>query len=746
MSFKRLYISVISFILIAAQLFSAAGCSDAPPFEEDTDCFDKFMSAIAAFDFHTAYGYLSRSSTTDAAPTPSPTPKGATEDPVVDVSSVPTPAPKPSYYILEEDFVKKYTNIFEGLGVYEVSYEKLSEESKDGVNTVAFTMTYRTSVAGDITNNYVMRLVLDELTRRVEWTPALIFPDMSWGYTVRISSIPARRGDILADGELLARTVTLNAIVAKRDEIVSKTAFCERLAGIIGRDEEYVMKKIDDSKSDTVLIDQINDLDLTADMREELDRLKGVEVLENYGTDRYYPQGETLAHTVGYVGYVDTSIDEKTKKPHDDLDSLNEGRSPLDGLYDERSIIGKSGIEKAYEKVLRGKDGLSVTIRDENGEYVSTLFKKPVEHGLDVHLTVDLDIQRRAEEVLDLVLWGEDTSGAVVVMDPKTGVVKAMASYPTFDLNKIAISADTEYYNTLSAMKNKPFNNRPTLGLYPPGSAIKSFTAAAALELGTVKADFVFQGEIVDDYWTPKDFGAWHWPPIKRTKVKNRTEPLNMTNAMLHSDNIYFAYLALLMGEENFLPYLKKIGFEQAMPFELSVGKSTLKVKYDTDSDWNKRSVAETGYGQGQVQISPLQLAAMYCAFKNGGDIPEPRITDSFYKTEGVEYYPVETFENKVWIEDAIKQSTIDTLLPMMRNIMDPSLNGTGKYLRARGCTVAGKTGTAEIGSDKSREISWFVGFRMDVAEVSLRNRASQTGISLPQVRNLLSWLKEPQE
>ena len=153
------------------------------------------------------------------------------------------------------------------------------------------------------------------------------------------------------------------------------------------------------------------------------------------------------------------------------------------------------------------------------------------------------------------------------------------------------------------------------------------------------------------------------------------------------------------------------------MPFELSVAKSTLKVKYDTEEQWNLRSIAETGYGQGQVTIAPLQLATMYCAFRNGGNIPVPRITDSLYRTNGTDYTPYQTFENKTWIEGAIQPYTITVLTPMMKNIMSKDYNGTGSRLRARGCTVAGKTGTAEIGSDKSREISWFVGFRTDVAE-----------------------------
>lgn len=700
-SFKN----ILCFVLISAVLAQLLGCTAGPIILEDADCFTKFMDAICAFDFGTAYGYLSENATT--MPTERPVPTEDSQSGVaVSQTEVPEPTPLPTDYIDRDTFIAKYEAIFDGLGVTSVSYEKLSEETDGDVMKVAFRMTYETEVAGTLTNDYEMRLVTDGVKRRVDWTPALIFPGMKWGYTLKITSVPARRGDILADGKLLAETVMMHAVVADIPKIPDRNGFVTSLAGILGVPAETVIAAINKAKGDVALIMQINDHDLTADMHEAIDKLEGARLIENYGVDRVYPYDSVLAHTIGYVGYVEEA----------DIAKLNEGRLPTDGLYDVHSIVGRSGLEKSYETVLRGKDGLTVTIRNADDEYVSTVFRKPVEHGSDVHLTIDLDLQIRTEEVLDLVLWGDNTAGAVIVMDPKTGDVKAMASYPTYDLNKLAISADVEYYNALAANPAKPLHNRMTLGLYPPGSSIKAFTAAAALEQNKVTPSYVFDGEIENDYWTPSTFGRWMWPPIKRTHVNKRSEPLNMENAMLHSDNIYFAYLALLMGEDSFLSYLRRIGFEQDMPFELSVARSTLKVKFDSEEYWNTRSIAETGYGQGQVTISPLQLATMYCAFRNGGNIPLPHVTKALYKTEGVNYIPYQTFEVGTWIKGAIKQNTISTLIPMMEKIMDKDLNGTGRMLRARGCTVAGKTGTAEIGSDKSREISWFVGFRVNVS------------------------------
>ncbi|MBR6108788.1 MAG: hypothetical protein IKQ36_03545 [Clostridia bacterium] len=704
----RLHKRIVTILLLGSMLLSLICCGKSAEYL-NADCFDKFMEAIAELDYAKAFEQLSRKSTT--------VPPLEITDGIAQVGggasapqpwSTPAPTAKPDEFISRSAFIEKYQNIFGALGVKSVRYEKTGEEPVNSEKrTVRYHAVYETELYGNIENDYVMTLTVEDLTWKVDWTPALIFPDMTWGSTVRINTVSARRGDILASGELLAETVMLDAVTAKLDEIPDKAAFASALAEIISADPIEIIDALDKAKSNTVLIKTMNELELTPDMHEAIDKLDGAQLIENYGMDRVYPKGSLLAHTVGYVGYVS----------EDELEGLNEGRTEADGLYTVHSIVGRSGIERAFETTLRGKDGLSVTVRDPAGEYVSTVYRKPVENGADVHLTIDLDLQERAEKVMDLVLWGDNTSGAVVVMQPKTGEVKALLSYPAYDLNKLAISADKDYYDVISKQKNTPLQNRTTLGLYPPGSAFKVFTASAAMEMGYVGPDYIFEGEIVDDYWTPKEYGTWVWPPIKRTKIKRREEPLNMTNAFLHSDNIYFANLALMMGEEKFFDYLRRVGMEQKFPFELSVARSTLKIRYDDPTYWNLRSIAETGYGQGQVTVSPIQLASMYCAFRNNGDMPEPHVAKALYETDGIKYAPVKEFESKTWIEDAIEPETIEALLPMMKNIMDRNMNGTGKRLRARGCTVAGKTGTAEIGSDKSREISWFVGFRVDVPE-----------------------------
>ena len=704
MKLKNIYKRIGAVILAAAMLPMFPGCRRLP--EGEAAAFTGFTEAIAAGDYASAFEMLSYGSRTEPTPTPEAEPykpgRGETMPPE---TPLPTETPLSTAYIGLDEFTERYKNIFGALEISSSDYE-LKGIEKDGDRRVAtYTATYHSALAGDLTNEYEMTLVPEGDQWRVEWSPALIFPDMDWGDTVRTFKTAARRGDIVASGELLAQTVSTWAVKGVLAEIPDRGAFADSVSQALGLEKADVLEKLDSASGEKALIFTCNEGELSGDVREMLDNTEGAELDTAYGTGRIYPQGELMAHTVGYIGYASEKEAER----------LNEGRTVLDGLYNIHSLIGKSGIEAAYETELRGRDGFSVVIRNSLNETKSTVYERPVENGLDVYLTVDMDMQRRAEEVFGLVLWGDDTSGAAIAMDPKTGEIKCMVSYPSYDLNKLAVRADADYYKQLMEQKNTPMQNRATLGLYPPGSAIKPFTAAAAIEQGFAGPDYIFTGTIEDDYWTPTQYGRWVWPPIKRTKLKKRTEPMNMANCLLHSDNIYFANLALMMGEDAFLGYLRGLGFEQDFPFDLSVLKSTLKVRSDSELYWNTRSIAETGYGQGQTTVTPIQLASLYCAFRNGGDVPVPRITAALYKTNGIKYEPVKEYGSRTWISGALKQSTIDILEPMMEDIMRSDLNGTGKKLRARGCTAAGKTGTAEIGSDKSREISWFVGYRVGV-------------------------------
>ena len=599
----------------------------------------------------------------------------------------------------------------------------------------------------DRTNEYEMTLLKENNLWRVVWQPSHIFPDMAWGDTFDRATLAAERGDIVSHGAVVATNVRLVTVYALLSEIAPKNVLTDEImqenagmseqdaekeadrlysdaeylntrfsaefdaaaaeiAAVLDLDAAELRTKFGKNTNEFITVYQAMPDEVTVEQQEQLNAVNGVHVdTEHYGSKRYYPYGSLLAHTLGYISFA----------TWEEIQTYNEGRDPNDGLYTTDSKVGKSGIEKLYERELRGKDGYYFFIRGTDGAVKKVIYRKDKVDGSDVMLTIDFKLQQRTEELLDLVLFGTDTAGAVVVMNPKTGEVNAIASNPSYDLNRFIKGMSGDEYKALEEQENEPLRNRATRELYPPGSTFKAFTAAAALDTGTVNENYVFTGYVDNDYWKPTGYGEWPWPRIKRTRVYHRTEPMNMTNCMLHSDNIYFADVALKIGQEKFIAYFnEKLGMDKSLPYELGAARSQL---YSRGSVMDNKMLADSGYGQGQVLVTPLQLAAMFSAFANNGDMPTPRITDGLYVTDGVEYKCIRKSEYSVWMEDAISTNAINKIVPMLQGVVDPNKNGTGRSLRVTNVDVAAKTGSAEIGKDKTRMYSWFAGFRLNVAQ-----------------------------
>lgn len=602
--------------------------------------------------------------------------------------------------IAADAFVERYEAILDELEVDSADYRITGVEEGEILTKIEYTLTYHSALAGDMSYAFRTDVVREDGQWRVDWTPALIFPSMQWGDAVRVASLSATRGEILSDAVAVAQNVNATSVTVTPSKVADKELLASRLSNLLGMTAQAVQKRLDTAYNDFVIIKQFYPDELDSFTKEQLLLIDGVGIDQrNFGVKRNYSGDTLLAHTLGYVGYAS----------EDDIASLEESSPDIKGKITTDSIIGKTGLERIYENELRGTDGKRIYIADAAGALRETLYEQPAENGLDINLTINYALQQRVETLLDLVLFGEKMSGAVVVLNPLTGAVEAMASYPTFSLNSFARGISTDEYNEIIGKANTPLFNRITQGLYPPGSTFKPFTAAAALENGVLSPEDIFPGQITDDKWLPSEFGPWSWSYIKRASMNSRTEPLNLHNAIINSDNIYFAYSALMTGKDAFIENAQKLGMSEAIPFELFVAPSQI---YNADSDYNLMLLADSGFGQGQMLSTPLQLAAMFSAFVNGGDIPVPYLIEGLYRTEGTEYTNVQKTEPSIWKENVISSSIIQTLEPMLEHVVSKDYNGTGHKLGVTSCTVAGKTGTAEIGDDKTREISWFVGYR----------------------------------
>lgn len=671
---------IIASLLILATLLSVLGCT-----KNSENVITDFLDLMQSGQYGEAYELLSSSCRNDSSE-------------------------ERSSRISKEEFINKHTAIFDVLAISSVTYSNISVQSGEMLMTATYTATYHSDETENFTNDFSVAAVLENGEWHIEWSPALIFPEMRWGDTVRVAKLSAKRGEIISDGEALATTAGTISVYASPSKIENEALFFSSVSRLLDMNEDQIRKCLDKVYNDVAVLKEFYSDELTPSMSEALLKIDGIGIDHgNYGTHREYPHDDMLAHIVGYVGPLTAPT---TQELEAKIAELNEGRSELDGLYNPDSIVGKTGLELQYEKELRGKDGRMIYICTKEGTNRKTLFTEPSENGLDIELTIDMKLQSRLEEVMHLVLFGETTAGAVVVMNPKTGEIQAMCSYPSYDLNAFARGMSSTEYSKLTEDAAKPLFNRITQGLYPPGSVFKAFVAASLLDTNTLSTGHVFEGDIDDDYWTPKGYGTWIWPAIKRSEMNVRAEPLNMHNAIINSDNIYFADAALRLGEDKLFPYLRNLGFEEAIDFDISVAQPQL---LNENTELTLKLLADSGYGQGEILVTPLQLAATFSAFANGGDIAVPRIVKGTRRTSGILSDVVSTTEKRIWRENVISDYAISAIRPMLEHVVSRDYNGTGHQLKVSSCTVAAKTGTAEIGSDKSREISWFAGFRTDV-------------------------------
>lgn len=308
--------------------------------------------------------------------------------------------------------------------------------------------------------------------------------------------------------------------------------------------------------------------------------------------------------------------------------------------YTESSIIGKTGLEDKIYKQLDGDNGLSVAI------------------------------------------------------NPKTGEVLALVSTPTYDSNDFIKGFSDEAWNKLNNDKNNPMLVRYQ-NTYVPGSSFKPITAAIGLTTGKMSAN--------------ENYGAsglsWQnnssWGNYRVTTLQTYSGPANLRNALIYSDNIYFAKSALKIGANTFAEQLLKIGFDTEMPFTINMDKS----QFANDNKFvSEIQLADTGYGQGKVLVNPLHMASMYSAFANEGNMIKPYIE---YKENATAEY---------WIKNAFTKEAAKTVRDDMIQTIE-NVNGTGHEAKINGMTLAGKTGTAEIKAsqddDSGTEIGWFNAFKV---------------------------------
>ncbi|MBE9050368.1 penicillin-binding protein 2 [Nostocales cyanobacterium LEGE 11386] len=476
---------------------------------------------------------------------------------------------------------------------------------------------------------------------------------------VRIIPKQPERGNIFdRNGQLLAstrypRSVYLWPMAHTKP---GWTVVSSRLEKILEISSEEIEKKLQEAgPNSSSLIRIARDLDeaqITA-LKEYENELQDVEI--HTEAVRYYPHGKELAHVLGYTREL-TAEQLKEKK--------EEG-------YRLGDVIGQMGSEKAYEKILRGEWGGQQVEVDGAGRPIRVLGEKQAKAGKDIHLTIDLNVQKTAEKALGT------RDGAIVALDPNNGAVLAMVSHPTFDPNIFSKQKLSQKDWETVQGADHPLVNR-ALSAFPPASTFKIVTTTAGLESGKFSPNTVLQtyGSLTIG---GTRFGEWNHAGFG---------PLGFVGAMQWSSDTFFYQIGRAVGGPTLIEWTRKYGFGQKTGFEFASEETRGLVPDETwkrkvwKMPWTVGDSINMSIGQGALLTTPLQVAVMFAVPANGGYRVQPHLLK-------------DNEEAKSWREPVhMKPTTLRVLREGLRKVIS---EGTGKVLYQPTIPpVAGKSGTAE--------------------------------------------------
>ena len=574
----------------------------------------------------------------------------------------------------KETFINRNKNIYEGIELSSIEIN-IAKTTKQQNNAEIVYTTVMNTATGEISFSNTAHLEKEEGAYKIQWSSNLIFPSLNDNYKVRVSTIDAKRGEILdRNDKVLAgeQTASQIGLVPGKMNEETKVQDIKKVAELLDISEETVNNGLSASyvKEDT-FVPLKTVLKSETDLKAALLDIKGIKIIDT--DERIYPLGEASSHLLGYVQSINA-------------DELKEKK---DLGYTSQSVIGKTGLEKIYEDRLKATDGAEIYITGEDGNKVKTIDKKAAKDGETIKLTIDSSIQQKAYEQ-----FKEDKS-ATVAINPKTGEILALVSTPTFNSNDFSLGITVNKWDELLNDEAKPLYNR-TLASYAPGSSFKPVTGAIGLTTNAFTAD--------------EDFGAsgtkWQlssdWKDFYITTLSTYSGNANLQNALIYSDNIYFAKAALKVGKENFAQSLLKIKFNQ----DIQMPTGSIKSSFSNNNTFETETMlANSGYGQAQMLVNPIHMATIYSAFVNDGNMVKPYI--EYTKNVNISYLVKEAFSKEA--ANTIKNDLIQV-------VENPK--GTAHSAKIEGLTIAGKTGTAEIKDSKEdkegREIGWFNAFIAD--------------------------------
>lgn len=577
--------------------------------------------------------------------------------------------------VKKEEFVDRYKKIYSDLEINDlkVKFKKPKEETDKKAEKAEFPFSVTMdSMAGEISFDHSALWVKEEREKEtnwyLNWDSTFIFPQLQEGDKVGISTVPAQRGEILdKNGAGLAINGEANEIGIVPANIEGKEQqVIGALSEVLGISTEQIENALNATWVQPEHFVPIKKIPV--DQEELLQEAVAIDGVVNRKVKaRQYPLGEAAAHLIGYVGPITAEELEK-----------REGQG-----YGSNDVIGKRGLEQVLEERLRGESGVKITVKKEDGTQ-EVIAEKEVKNGEDVQLTID----RTVQGTLFSQMNGE--AGTAAAIHPITGETLALVSSPSFNPNTLTLGATSAQWKELEDNEKNPLLNRFS-ATYAPGSVMKPITAAIGLQEGAI--DWKKTINVNGLKWQKdSSWGSYHV-----TRVSDKPD-VNLERALLYSDNIYFAQAALSIGKEEFLSGLGNFGFDSkefkyAYPIQISkAGKIDSEV-----------ALADSGYGQAQVETNVLHLASTYTFLVNNGNMIKPVLL-------------AEEEKGQVWHEGLVSAADADKLSAALgRVVQDPA--GTANMGKIEGYPLAGKTGTAELKKaqgEKGAEYGWFVGYNTE--------------------------------
>ncbi|MDR0401442.1 MAG: penicillin-binding protein 2 [Endomicrobium sp.] len=482
----------------------------------------------------------------------------------------------------------------------------------------------------------------------------------------------AQRGNIYSENEIvLTKNITTFNVYfyqSIQNDIPSDKDVKE-LSKILGKDISHIINNSLKNKKTEKLADNLN-LEKMFKVMEKKTDMNGIFISKK--VHRFYCYPKVTSHMIGHVGEI----------------CMNELHELSKYGYKIGDYIGKNGIEGFYDKYLRGKNGRLQIETNAIGHQTGKFNYIKPEVGYNVHSTVNLELQKVAYNALKNSTSGK---GAVVVLDVKTGAVKALVSCPGFDANKIHSNSFSKYLND----KKLPLFNRAIQAIYPPGSVFKIIPFVSALELdGVVDNEKMIK---CNGSFTigNKKYSCWN---------RHGHGKINLFSAIIHSCNVYFYKLGIEVGVKNLEKYARKFYFDQKTEIDLPNEKKGFVSNYNSRTRWFSGDIAIFSIGQSALWVTPIQVACMACAIANNGVYYNPYIVDKIINQNTGKVIYVHRLSVKKKID--LSYATWSILQEALLNVVE---NGTGTRCKISNIKIAGKTGTAQNASGYDH--GWFASY-----------------------------------